>query len=59
MKAFGRTMLIKKKRLELLRVKNEAGVKTEWNAAPGAITANAEWFYPYLDPSVSAIPISI
>jgi len=35
--------------MEILRVKNEAGVKTEWNAAPEAIAANAEWFFPYLE----------
>ena len=35
--------------MELLRVKNEAGVKVEWNAAPAAITANAAWFFPYLE----------
>jgi 2-phosphoglycerate kinase len=35
--------------MELLRVKHEEGVKTEWNAAPEAITANAEWFFPYLE----------
>jgi len=35
--------------MELLRVKNEAGIKTEWNAAIEAITANAEWFFPYLE----------
>ncbi len=34
---------------ELLRVKGEEGVKTEWNAAIQAITATAEWFFPYLD----------
>ena len=34
---------------ELLRVKNVEGVKREWNAAPEAITANAEWFFPYLE----------
>src|SRR5688500_4845814 len=34
--------------MELLRVKNDEGVKTEWNATPEAITANAEWFFPYL-----------
>jgi hypothetical protein len=34
--------------MELLRVKKEAGRKTEWNAAPEAITAQAEWFFPYL-----------
>lgn len=35
--------------VELLRVKNEKGVKTEWNAAPEAILADAEWFWPYLE----------
>lgn len=35
--------------LELLRVKNEAGVKVAWNAAPEAIAAAAEWFFPYLE----------
>ena len=35
--------------MELLRVKNEEGIKTEWNAAPAAITVNAEWFFPYLE----------
>ena len=35
--------------MQLLRVKNEAGIKVEWNAAPAAITANAEWFFPYLE----------
>jgi hypothetical protein len=34
---------------ELLRGKGEDGVKTEWNAAVQAITATAEWFFPYLD----------
>lgn len=35
--------------MELLRVKNEEGVKVEWNAAPEAIAAAAEWFFPYLE----------
>ena len=35
--------------MELLRVKNEEGIKTEWNATPEAITENAEWFIPYLE----------
>src|SRR5262245_33172753 len=35
--------------MELLRVKNEEGVKTEWNAALETITANAEWFFSYLE----------
>ena len=34
---------------ELLRVKNDEGVKGAWNAAPAAITAHAEWFFPYLE----------
>ena len=33
----------------LLITKNVAGVKTEWNAAPEAIAAAAEWFYPCLE----------
>jgi hypothetical protein len=35
--------------MELLRVKQEAGVKTEWDAAPDAILASADWFFPYLE----------
>jgi hypothetical protein len=35
--------------MELLRVKNDNGVKTEWNATSEAIIANAEWFFPYLE----------
>ncbi|MBO0781250.1 MAG: hypothetical protein J2P37_20720 [Ktedonobacteraceae bacterium] len=35
--------------MELLRVANAAGRKMKWDAAPEAITANAEWFFPYLD----------
>lgn len=35
--------------MELLRVKNELGIKAEWNASLQAITANAEWFFPYLE----------
>ena len=35
--------------MELLRAKNVAGTKTEWNAAPEAIAANAEWFFPCLE----------
>lgn len=35
--------------MELLRVKKAEGVKVEWNAAPEAIAANAEWFFPYLE----------
>jgi 2-phosphoglycerate kinase len=35
--------------MQLLRVKNEPGIKTEWNASLQAITANAEWFFPYLE----------
>ncbi|GAC1353563.1 MAG: hypothetical protein NVSMB42_09420 [Herpetosiphon sp.] len=35
--------------MQLLSVKDEAGIKAGWNAAPEAITANAEWFFPYLE----------
>jgi len=35
--------------MELLRVANAAGRKMEWNAAPEAIAAAAEWFFPYLE----------
>ncbi len=34
--------------LEQLRVANVEGVTREWNATPEAITAAAEWFFPYL-----------
>ncbi len=33
---------------DVLRFKHEDGGKTEWNADPDAITATAEWFFPYL-----------
>lgn len=35
--------------MELLRVANAPGRKIKWDAAPGAIIANAEWFFPYLE----------
>lgn len=35
--------------VEMLRVKKEDGIKTEWNAAPEAISNDAEWFFPYLE----------
>lgn len=35
--------------MAVLRVKNVEGIKSEWNAAPEAIVANAEWFFPYLE----------
>jgi len=35
--------------VELLRLKNEEGVKREWNAAPEAIIADAQWFFSYLE----------
>jgi hypothetical protein len=35
--------------MELLRLKNEEGIKREWNAAPEAVTSTAEWFFPYLE----------
>lgn len=34
--------------LTLLRMTKVEGIKTEWSVAPEAITANAEWFFPYL-----------
>lgn len=33
---------------EVLRVKDVDGTKIEWNAAPEAIAAKAEWFFPCL-----------
>ena len=35
--------------IDLLRLANVNGVKANWNAAPEAITAAAEWFFPYLE----------
>jgi hypothetical protein len=35
--------------MELLRVANAAGRKMKWDATPEAITANAQWFFPYLE----------
>lgn len=35
--------------MELLRVKNVEETKAEWNAAPQAIAAAAEWFFPCLE----------
>src|SRR5437773_9488072 len=35
--------------MELLRVQNAVGRKVKWDAAPEGITANAEWFFPYLE----------
>ena len=35
--------------MTLLSTKKEEGAKTEWNADPEAITANATWFFPYLE----------
>ena len=35
--------------MELLRVANAAGRKMKWDAAPEAITAAADWFFPYLE----------
>jgi hypothetical protein len=35
--------------LTLLGMTKVEGIKTEWNAAPEAITANAKWFFPYLE----------
>ena len=35
--------------LALMKAKNVAGMKVEWNATPKAITTNAEWFFPCLE----------
>jgi 2-phosphoglycerate kinase len=35
--------------LTLLDMTNVEGIKAGWNAAPHAITTNAEWFFPYLE----------
>lgn len=35
--------------IDLLRVTMAAGIKMKWDAAPAAIMANAEWFFPYLE----------
>jgi hypothetical protein len=35
--------------MELLRLRRADGIKSEWNAAPEVISANAEWFFPYLE----------
>jgi len=39
----------------VLRVSNAEGVKVEWDAAPEAIAANAEWFFPYLERFVRGV----
>jgi hypothetical protein len=35
--------------MELLKVANAAGRKMKWDATPEAISAHAEWFFPYLE----------
>ena len=35
--------------IQILRAKNVQGIKVEWNAAPEAIAADAEWFFPCLE----------
>ncbi|MGB0388355.1 MAG: hypothetical protein ACPGWR_26345 [Ardenticatenaceae bacterium] len=35
--------------IQLLKAKNVPGTKVEWNAAPEAISAAAEWFLPCLE----------
>ena len=35
--------------MTVLHMKNESGIKTEWDASPSAITAAANWFFPYLE----------
>jgi 2-phosphoglycerate kinase len=34
---------------EILRIRDEPGIKSGWDAAPEHIAANAEWFFPYLE----------
>ena len=41
--------------MTLLGMTKVAGIKTEWNATPEALTTNAEWFYPYLERFVWSI----
>ena len=35
--------------VDLLRVAGDEGAPLEWNAAPEAILATAQWFFPYLE----------
>ena len=35
--------------MQVLKVANAAGRKTKWEATPEAISAQAEWFFPYLE----------
>ena len=35
--------------LTILGMTDVEGIKTEWNATPEVITANAEWFFPYFE----------
>jgi hypothetical protein len=35
--------------MDLVRTQDAAGIKREWDASPGAIAANAAWFFPYLE----------
>lgn len=35
--------------VDLLRLAEVDGVKTGWDASPGAVAAASEWFYPYLE----------
>ena len=35
--------------MELMRACNAVGRKMKWDATPEAISANAEWFFPYLE----------
>ncbi|MDX1663315.1 MAG: hypothetical protein R3272_05945 [Candidatus Promineifilaceae bacterium] len=41
--------------VDLLRVAAVPGIQSEWDAAPGAITAAAEWFFPYLERFVGGV----
>ena len=41
--------------MTLLSMTKVAGIKTEWNATPEALTTNAEWFFPYLERFVCGV----
>ena len=35
--------------MDVLRVKNVEGIKTEWNASPDEVADAAKWFFPFLE----------
>jgi len=43
--------------LPLLGMTNVAGIKTGWDAAPEAVTASAEWFFPYLEQFIWSVSL--